>query len=638
MAPIIDRNDAPDHLFNIPALDFSADLFDDPLKGTWFRLGAWTAKPRLDERRTIEDVIERESLLLHPEQFPGIFDRLEYIGNVIRHLGHPEQSIRYDGKKEQYKYSPFYQFEVSSSTVGEPLVFHYSTPSGVQLFINPDLWLFFELEEHEKENRSWWDPRRGVEAIVQRVINQDALKVIEIRVDYLRKYLRARQMSLLIGHYRHLHLYDPSDKVVDKFVKGEVRLGSSELGAKAILQNWGLRKDIGRPFLQRRLHLWFEIRPQEIDVDHLWAEEPPFDPYTFTLPTSKGPVAPSRWSILRFRDDTEVHRFEGELCDFMTPVYFHQDVLQKYERASGFDVKDDGSVSRYHYWGLVRSTRRIGNELLATAIGDFAEGVPFEEWPHWKQYAVKPPSLEFARVLMQEQSVPEAANSLFQALNALNIAFADMVLSFGVETQTPLWLAPVDSLAHRQLKWVYPATADDDEFLKRATLASTLVTESLQSASLRTFLCKFGSDLHTDDGNPPRHLGSLKLLQRVTLIAALIENFRPTSAAIPLLVKQAEGKGQNMQEPELQGELESLHRVEREEFAPLFLLYDLRTHGGLAHAPHEVRVAVAARKLGLPEKNWHRSDYLRLLNLIAESVYRIVSHLEGATEVMLGDR
>jgi len=66
----------------------------------------------------------------------------------------------------------------------------------------------------------------------------------------------------------------------------------------------------------------------------------------------------------------------------------------KYQGSSGFNIMDDGSVRYLGYWGLDRSTSRIGNELLSTYIGDFAEGVPFEEWPHWKQYAVEPPSLE----------------------------------------------------------------------------------------------------------------------------------------------------------------------------------------------------------------------------------------------------
>jgi len=46
----------------------------------------------------------------------------------------------------------------------------------------------------------------------------------------------------------------------------EVDLGSAAQGAKAIFQNWGLRKDVGGQFLQRRLDLWFEIQPPQLDV------------------------------------------------------------------------------------------------------------------------------------------------------------------------------------------------------------------------------------------------------------------------------------------------------------------------------------------------------------------------------------
>jgi hypothetical protein len=463
------------------------------------------------------------------------------------------------------------------------------------------------------------------------VIEQGNLEIVEIRVDYLLRYLQARQVSLIVGHYRHLHLFDPSASSVEKFAAEDVVLGSPDQGAKAIFQNWGLREDIPGtpPFLQRRLHLWFEIRPPEIDIDDPWADEPSFDPYTFTLPTRVGPVAPARWRHLR---QTEGRRFEGGVCDFMDRVYFRQEVLSKYEGASGFDVSDNGSVSCRHYWGLVRSTSRVGNELLATAIGDFAQGVPFEEWPHWAQYAVEPPSLETVGALREEQILPDAVNSLVRSMHTLNDAFARFANSIGVAIPNPIWRGSVDSLAGRQLKWVYPAAADDDEFLKRATLASTLVVDSLDPASLRKLLNAVGKDLHMNDESPPRPLGSRNLLQRVTLIALLIETIQPSIVAIPMLVKQAEGKVTNGSADDLQAELARSHQLVRHELAPLAFLYDLRTHGGFAHTPNRAAAATAAAQLGLTDKNWHRIDYLRLLSLIAESVMQVSNHLGTAAQ------
>jgi hypothetical protein len=631
MAAIINRDDAPSHLSKIPELDFSRDLFGERLAGPWIRLGASTITTRRDERG-VEDEVSRQSLLLAPRGFAAVFDKLESVGNVLLNLGEPGGSVRHGGGEREYRYGPFHHFEFPfTSITGEPLVFVHSNTSGVQLFINPDIWLFLELEEKTRGHGIWWDPRRGIDVLVRRVLELGRLETVEIRADYLLKYLQARQMSLLVAHYRQLLLFGPSQSAIEAFVEGDLTLGSPELGVKAILQNWGLRQDNGRtPFLQRRLHLWFEIEPPEIDVDDPWADQPSFDPYTFTLPTRAGAVAPGRWK--HFRRSGE-RRFEGEGCDFMDHIYFRQEVLTKYEGASGFDVKDDGSVSCRHYWGLVRSTARLGNELLSTAIGDFAEGVPFEEWPHWKQYAVEPPSPETARALGEELAVPEAVNSLARALHRLNAAFADMAASLGATVAEPPWRGSLDSLAGRQLKWVYPATADDDEFLKRATLASTLFLDGLQPASLRNLLNSVAKNLHETFEKPPKPLGSRNLLQRVTLMALLIEDLQPRIARLPELVRQAEGKARNAAKPDLQAELEASCKRVRDEFVPLAFLYELRTHSGLAHSPNKEKVAAATAKLGLPKRSWHRTDYLRLLKLIAESVLRISEHLEAAAEV-----
>ena len=631
MTAIINRDKTPGHLFNIPQLDFSNDLFAERLAGPWFRLGAWTVAHPRDERNVEEEVF-RQSLLLSLQAFAQIFAKLESIGNVIGHLGKPGGSVLNTGVSKEYHYSPFHQFVFPfTRIVGEPLVFVHSDTSNVHLFINPDLWLFLELEEKSPGSGIWWDPRRGVDVLQRRVIDHGNLKVVEIRTEYLLEYLRARQMSLIVGHYHQLLFFDPTQESVESFVKEDLTLGSPDQGAKAILQNWGLRQDVpGRRFLQRRLHLWFEIKPPELDINDPWSEQASFDLYTFTLPTRSGPVAPARWIS---HQDHEGQAYEGNVCDFMDRIYFRQEVLTKYEGASGFDVKDDGSVSCYH-WGLSRSTSRVGNELLSTAIGDFAEGVPFEEWAHWKQYAVEPPSRETLQAIRQEETVPDTVNSLVSALHALNSFFAELAVSLTTTVEKPLWSGSLDSLAGRQLKWVYPATADDDEFLKRATLASTLVIEAIESAALRKLLRAMGSNLDMNYENPPRSLGPRNLLQRLTLITVLIEKLGPKMAELPTLIMQAEGKARNAEQPDLQEELEGYARQVRGGFSPLAFLYDLRSYGGLAHAPNKDRVAKAATQLGLPDKNWHRKDYLRLLELIISSVRDISHHMRKAIEVM----
>ena len=637
MTEIFHKHDLPDHLFNIPDLDFHEDLFVNRLSSPWFRLGAWTIHSRCNDRG-IESVIERQSIMLTPGNFSEVYDKLGSVGNVLRDPGNPVGSTRYRGGQKEYSYAPFHQYDLSFTSVsGEPLVFMRHLNSRADLFINPDLELFFELEEKTSGCGIWWDPKRGVEAMRRSTTDNGNLHIVEVRTDYLLKYLQARQLSLVVGHYRHLHLFDPSPETIKAFVQEDKDLvqgspalvrGSPAEGTKAIFQNWGLTHVTpGKPFLQRRLHLWFEIKPPEINVDDPWADEPPFDPYEFTLPTRSGPVAPARWKNFQ---RVEGREFKGESCDFMDLIYFKQEVLSKYEGASGFRVRDDGSVSCRDYWGLVRSTSRLGNEFLSTAIGDFAEGLPFEEWPHWKQHAIEPPSLEFINSLREEQSIPEAVNSLVEQLNALNETFARLADVMGVEFSDSLWSGSVESLAGRQLKWVYPTTADDDELLKRATLMSTLVIDGLVPKSLRKLLQTWDNSLHLNDQH--ESLGSRKLLERVTLIAVMIEEFQPNSAEIPKLVKQAESHTIGTADPELQTELKKSLEEIRGVFAPLAFLYDLRIHGGLAHSPNIGKVATAMSELELPERNWHRLDYLRLLRLVDGSIRQISAHLVTAAE------
>jgi hypothetical protein len=174
------------------------------------------------------------------------------------------------------------------------------------------------------------------------------------------KYLQTRQMALLVQHIRRLQISNPPQEMIDRFEEGTVTMASAGQGVKAIV-NSDDRDDVlvGDPFLLRTLRLWFEIKPPAIDIKDPWAEKPQFDPYTFTLPTQAGPVAPARWGYFR---QIAGRKFDGVTCDFTEPVFFRQEVLAKYEGSSGFDVADNGSVSCNGEWGLTRSTWRIGNQ------------------------------------------------------------------------------------------------------------------------------------------------------------------------------------------------------------------------------------------------------------------------------------
>jgi hypothetical protein len=300
---------------------------------------------------------------------------------------------------------------------------------------------------------------------------------------------------------------------------------------------------------------------------------------------------------------------------------------------SGYQFKDDGSVSCRDYWALNRGTGRIGNELVYTAIGDFAEGVPFEEWPHWLQYASEPPNQDALTAARQETPIPEAVNKLFTSLKRLSTSFSGMAKSRGVILDTPLWQGSLDSLAGRQLKWVYPTTSDDDEFLKRATLTSTLFLDGLQIAPVRSFFGTIHPKLHESFDKPPKPLGSRKLLERATFVTLLVKELQPKDSMLVKLARVAEGKDAARFDPDLKDELKNLHNRVHNEFAPLAFLYDLRVFGGLAHPPNRQKAGTVAAQLGLPQGNWHRTDYLSLLRLVAECFDRISTYFDAAIDM-----
>ena len=244
MAMIFNRDDVPSDVSNIPQLDLSGELVIEPLEGPWFRLGAQTMQERRDQR-DVEEALSRQSVLLDPEGFADAFNKLESVGNVFHNIGKSSAVLRGSDTAKDYGYRPFHQFELPfTSTLSEPLVFLHQDTRGVEFFINPDLWMYFELEERAPGSGIWWDPRRGADVLLKRVLDNGRLKTVEIRSDYLLKYLRARQMSLVVGHYRHLHFFNPPPAAIAAFVEGDVVLGSAQQGAKAILQNWGLRRGV----------------------------------------------------------------------------------------------------------------------------------------------------------------------------------------------------------------------------------------------------------------------------------------------------------------------------------------------------------------------------------------------------------
>lgn len=612
------RDQLPESLFAISSLDFAIELFNDPIETAWFCLGSSSVGAGLDNTRHVM----RRCFLIRPGSLRRAFAGLNAIGNSIGDLGLPSISTTHRPAGGQtYHYQPAHEFDLNHSGIRvEPLVSERVGERSSVFLINADLCLHLGLEETNSGSSVWVESRTGTEVLRQRS-SADTFRVVEIQRNYLLRYLRDRRRALVVGHYADARVDRPTPEERALFVPGRVELERARpYRAKVFVISAPLHGALSRRFdgaLHRQMHLWFCISPPALDTARTWQEQPTFDVHAFTLPTHDGDVAPERFKVSANFDLP----FAGVDGDFMARVFFRQEVIERYQDSSTFSVADNGAIHCGSFWGLYRSTRLHGNEYISTAIGDFGQGVPYNEWQHWQRYAIPPPGRASLGVAASEPPIATGGTELVEAPEELNGAFGIANFDAGLDGGR-LWDGDIDSVAGHRLKRYYRGEAADDAFLERATLIATLVTEEIRAAAIRPFLQHFGSNLHLSFANQPTTLQSRALLQRMALVIAIQGALRPDRTEMPSLVRRAEGADQSG-EPEIRRELGNLFATVRTTFSPLAFIYDLRNVAGIAHRPDLARVGKIVQQLGLPREHWRRSDFLRLLTTVTNCVSSI---------------
>lgn len=375
---------------------------------------------------------------------------------------------------------------------------------------------------------------------------------------------------------------------------------------------------------ERRLDLWFEIKASSIDLNNPFSMDPSFDLYDFTLPTRSGNVAPGRF---KHSSRQQLKKFKGVEGTDTESIYFKQEVLSKYQNSSDFDVDDHGNVFCGNRWSLSRSTFLIGNELLSTWIGDFAQGVPEEEWAHWKSFSVEPPSAESLNTFCEEETLPNMINSFVESMKQMNDSVVDFSFTVGAKDVALIWKVDDQDPALRQLKSVYPSNASEHEFLRRITLLSRIFTEEVNIADLRLLLGKFGKDLHK--GLDGKTLASRSILQRAVFIASILRNMDAQNNEIVELIRCIDSN-KPYADGDLLNEAKSIWHQVRNWFAPIAYLYDMRNSGGVAHKFNAAKVEESALNLDLHHVNWTRQDFLKVLSDLIDHNKQITENFEAA--------
>src|ERR1700733_14178169 len=104
---ILERAEAPAHLFNISELDFSENLFAERLSLPWVRLGVMG--PSHTNESGVEEELRINTLLLEPGAFADAFGGLGAVGNNLWAVGQP--GVVSSG--DETKYEPFYDFTIA---------------------------------------------------------------------------------------------------------------------------------------------------------------------------------------------------------------------------------------------------------------------------------------------------------------------------------------------------------------------------------------------------------------------------------------------------------------------------------------------------------------------------------------------
>src|SRR5262249_12735720 len=120
---MIRREDFPRHLFEISELDLSSDLLGERIVKPWFRLGAWTIGSHQDASG-VQDVIQRESLLVPRNGFSAAFVKLEKAGSASGNYGKVGGYTSWKDGETNYGYAAFHSMKLNFSDVlAEGLVF-----------------------------------------------------------------------------------------------------------------------------------------------------------------------------------------------------------------------------------------------------------------------------------------------------------------------------------------------------------------------------------------------------------------------------------------------------------------------------------------------------------------------------------
>jgi hypothetical protein len=212
----------------------------------------------------------------------------------------------------------------------------------------------------------------------------------------------------------------------------------------------------------------------------------------------------------------------------------------------------------------------LGTEYVSVWVGDFVEGVPPSEWPHWQSFNIPFIGFERQKQLYEAKNLFRMVSGLIRQTRLINRRW----LRITQDDRIPFNLKHNTEKDYKALTKALPRHPDAHELIDRAKALDGLIIERIGSTPLKAFLKLTG--FATQD---IEELGSIKLLSTFMMVVRIAETAEEWHDSIEAALSYAHKKVAGWQKglsPELGSDELKLIKLTALDLEIMFLLNDLR--------------------------------------------------------------
>jgi hypothetical protein len=295
---------------------------------------------------------------------------------------------------------------------------------------------------------------------------------ISVRTSMLRQYLAARQMDLLLFIDSRVHSTEPADVPERK-----------DYGTDCVTGNRYYGKLLGSDRYFTRYTATKVITPGPVESCGIWPFEADDDNYPEFVIGEDEDGRP----VMHSCDPDLLANYFGknpDAPDYLTPVHFRRDVLQKYYAKPELYSVEDGYLRCAGLWGV-----HIDNDhddRVVVFLGDLGRDLPSAERDHWRGHMIPPDArmsdTNFKRAFLAQATEPQAVDLRFRRLyRKANDAW---VTSHGWS----LFREPKESDVYILQQLRLPLNDSSTEFEEAVTLLAKLMSDAINEKAVQETL------------------------------------------------------------------------------------------------------------------------------------------------------